>query len=273
MLKKIVIGVLFVGLIGVLIWGGVNRTLAKADDHSEGSQGRTSLEYTSDENGIGGGWRGQGNLAMESAENEAAARGRHGEGEEDCDNEHATGEDNERYSNNESVEEESQGYRGGSLEGSPEAENQGSRGNGRGGNGGGQGLSREPLDGAEIEAMHLALDDEYHALATYLSVIETFGEVEPFASIALAEQKHIDALVNQFNKYSIPVPGNTWIGNVPTFESLTQACQTGVDAEIANAALYDKLFSMTDNEALIQVFTNLRNASLDHHLPEFEACN
>ena len=273
MLKKIVIGVLFVGLIGVLIWGGVNRTLAKADDHSEGSQGRNSLEYNADENGVGGGWRGQGNLAVESADNEAAARGRHGEGEDDCENEHATGEGNERSSYTESLDDGSLGYRGRSVEGSPEAENQGSRGNGRGGNGGGQGMSRDPLDEADIEALHLALDDEYHALATYLSVMETFGEVEPFASIALAEQKHIDALVNQFNKYGIPVPGNPWLGNAPVFDSLTQACQTGVDAEIANAALYDKLFSMTDNEALIRVFTNLKNASLEHHLPEFEACN
>jgi len=273
MLKKIFIGALFVGLIGVLVWGGVNRTLAKADDQSEGSMGRNSLEYNADETGVGVGRRGQDNLTVESAENEIVGRGHHGEGEEDCDNEPATDAGNEQHGYNESMDEEAQGYRGGSVKLSPEADNQDARGRGRGGNGVGMGASQEPLDEAEIEALHMALDDEYHALATYLSVMETFGDVEPFANIAQAEQSHIDALVNQFNKYAIPVPENPWIGNVPTFASLTQACQTGVDAEIANAALYDKLFSMTDNAALIRVFTNLRNASLEHHLPEFEACN
>jgi hypothetical protein len=116
------------------------------------------------------------------------------------------------------------------------------------------------------------LDDEYHALATYQSVLASFGAVQPFDDIAQAEQKHIDALVNQFNKYAIPVPDNPWIGNVPFFESVSQACQAGVEAEIANAALYDQLFQMTENQTLTRVFTNLRRASFENHLPQFEAC-
>ena len=118
----------------------------------------------------------------------------------------------------------------------------------------------------------MALNDEYHALAVYQSVIATFGNVEPFVEIAQSEQKHIDALVNQFNKYGLTVPENPWIGNVPTFDSLQQACQVGVEAEIANADLYTQLFSMTDDARLTRVFTNLSNASLNSHLPEFEAC-
>ena len=42
--------------------------------------------------------------------------------------------------------------------------------------------------------------------------------------------------------------------------------------EIDNVALYDQLFSMTDDTGLIRVFTNLSNASLNSHLPQFEAC-
>ncbi len=88
----------------------------------------------------------------------------------------------------------------------------------------------------------------------------------------MSEQRHIDALLNQFNKHSLPVPENHWIGNVPTFDSLQQACQAGVEAEIANSDLYGQLFSMTDDFNLTRVFTNLSNASLNSHLPQFEAC-
>jgi hypothetical protein len=118
----------------------------------------------------------------------------------------------------------------------------------------------------------MALDDEYHTLAVYLSVIETFGEVEPFVEIAASEQRHIGALVNQLTKNGLTIPENPWIGQIPPFDSVQQACQAGAQAEIDNAGLYDQLFSMTDDPALIRVFTNLSNASLNSHLPQFEAC-
>ena len=38
MLKKIFIAVLLVGFIGVLIWGGVNRTLAKSGESTSDAQ-------------------------------------------------------------------------------------------------------------------------------------------------------------------------------------------------------------------------------------------
>ncbi|MFN2152005.1 MAG: ferritin-like domain-containing protein, partial [Anaerolineales bacterium] len=131
---------------------------------------------------------------------------------------------------------------------------------------------RESLDADKIEAIYMALDDEYHALAVYQSVIDTFGPVEPFVEIAASEERHIGALVNQLTKNGLTIPENPWMGNIPPFESLEQACQTSVQAEIDNAALYDQLFSMTDDASLIRVFTNLSNASLNSHLPQFESC-
>jgi hypothetical protein len=59
----------------------------------------------------------------------------------------------------------------------------------------------------------------------------------------------------------------------PTFASLTAACQTGVDAEIADAKLYDTLKPAVDNADVLQVFANLQAASLTSHLPAFDACN
>ena len=124
----------------------------------------------------------------------------------------------------------------------------------------------------EIEALYMALDDEYHALAVYQSVIDTFGPIDPFVKIAASEERHIEALINQLNKHGLTIPENPWLGIIPAFESVEQACQTGVQAEIDNVALYDQLFSMTDDTGLIRVFTNLSNASLNSHLPQFEAC-
>jgi len=71
------------------------------------------------------------------------------------------------------------------------------------------------------------------------------------------------------------VPTNPGLVPAPTFASLTAACQTGVDAEIADAKLYDTLKPSVDNADTqsVQVFANLQAASLRSHLPAFDACN
>ncbi|MFC1997015.1 DUF2202 domain-containing protein [Chloroflexota bacterium] len=102
--------------------------------------------------------------------------------------------------------------------------------------------------------------------------MDTFGQVEPFVDIVVSEKRHIDALSNQFIKHNLQVPENPWIDNNPSFDNLQQACQVGVEAEIANVDLYDQLFSITDDSSLTRVFTNLSKASLNNHLPQFEAC-
>ena len=58
----------------------------------------------------------------------------------------------------------------------------------------------------------------------------------------------------------------------PTFATLEAACQAGVQAEIADAALYDELMPLTDKPDLLRVFENLQSASLESHLPIFQAC-
>ena len=74
------------------------------------------------------------------------------------------------------------------------------------------------------------------------------------------------------DRYGLDVPTNEWPGDVSTFDALGDACETGVQAEVDNAALYDELFSMVDNPDIIQVFTSLQQASLIKHLPAFERC-
>ncbi len=250
MLKKIVLSVLLVGFTSVLVWGGINRTLAKTGE-GDVSGGERAGQSQSQE-----GYRSQQHGAEDEVEQHgfvegaAASQGNNGERNAGL---ASQGESANVAASN------GNGYQGGRG------------GNGRGqGQGAGQG--NEPLSEAEIQALHLALDDEYHALAVYQSVIETFGQVEPFVEIAQSEQRHIDALANHFEIYGLPVPENPWIGSIPAFESLSAACQAGAEAEVANAALYEQLLSMVDSSGLIQVFNNLSRASIESHLPQFEAC-
>ncbi len=154
-----------------------------------------------------------------------------------------------------------------------------SRGQGKGqGAGSGRGISggqgsREPLSDAEIEGLVRAIEEEFGAQALYQSVLDKFGNVSPFNDIVLSEARHASALINQAQKYGIPVPEFPSIEGLSAFKTVDEACQAGVDAEIADAELYDELMSFTTNSALIRVYTNLQKATLDSHLPAFEDCS
>ncbi len=128
------------------------------------------------------------------------------------------------------------------------------------------------LSRSEIEALKMALDDEYKAWTTYQAVIARFGDARPFTNIIQAEESHIAALETLFERYGLEVPENEWVGRVPEFDTLNDACQGGVKAEVENAALYDRLFSMVEHEDILDVFHNLRDASLEKHLPAFQRC-
>jgi hypothetical protein len=129
-----------------------------------------------------------------------------------------------------------------------------------------------PLSLQEVEGLLKALNDEYHAWAVYEQVIQDFGQVKPFVNIQRSEEKHIDALLRLFDKYDVPVPENAWIGNVPSFDSVQDACAAGLDAEIANVALYDEIFGTTDRDDILTVYAALQSASQESHLPAFQRC-
>ncbi len=125
------------------------------------------------------------------------------------------------------------------------------------------------------EALIEAINDEYKAHALYEKTIEKFGFVRPFSMIIRAEEQHISSLKSLFDKYGLEIPKDNWTNKVSVEKTIQQACQTGVDAEIANAKLYqDKLLPMvSDYEDIKLVFTNLMNASQEKHLVAFERCN
>jgi len=121
------------------------------------------------------------------------------------------------------------------------------------------------------EALQAALDDEYHARATYRAVLDAFGEVRPFINIVESEERHIQALKRQFEKHGMAVPSDKWAGSVSTPESLERACEDAVKAERENAALYEKLIEAASEHPDVQeTFRRLQSASQERHLPAFE---
>jgi len=124
------------------------------------------------------------------------------------------------------------------------------------------------------EALDKAILDEYKALSTYEAVINKFGSTRPFSMIKDAEEQHIASLKAIYDKYGASVPENILIGTVSVPTTLQESCQVGVDAEIANAALYknELLPEVKDYADITMVFENLMNASQLKHLPAFERC-
>lgn len=117
-----------------------------------------------------------------------------------------------------------------------------------------------------------ALMDEYQARDTYRKIIQTFGPVRPFVNIVKAEQVHIRALLTLYDRYLIPPPPAPDPDRVAVPDSLLSACQRGVEGELANVAMYDRLLAVVGLADVAQVLRRLQSASRDHHLPAFQHC-
>ena len=135
-----------------------------------------------------------------------------------------------------------------------------------------------PIEGLKEEAkiaLNKAIEDEYKAYTVYDKTIEKFGMIRPFSMIIRAEENHIASLKSLFDKYGLEIPENNWTSKVSASSSMKESCEIGVEAEIANAKLYqDELLpAVKDYEDITLVFNNLMNASQDKHLPAFEKCN
>ena len=127
---------------------------------------------------------------------------------------------------------------------------------------------------SEQEAADLAaaIQEEYTAMNTYQAIMNELGEIQPFSRIARSEQQHVNALIRVAERFGVEVPENA--GEVADIEwsTLEEACQLGVTFEQIDADLYDEILPNTTNPMLIRVYTNLQRASLNNHLPAFEAC-
>ncbi|HEX6133528.1 MAG TPA: hypothetical protein VFZ24_06180 [Longimicrobiales bacterium] len=124
-----------------------------------------------------------------------------------------------------------------------------------------------------LNAMATAIQDEYRAYYTYSGVVDDLEPDFPFPAIRDAEESHYTAIANLYLKRGLTVPASTWsLANVPHFTTLVSACDAGVIGETGNVAMYDGFLALTLPADVQRVFENLRAASLDRHLPAFQAC-
>ena len=128
--------------------------------------------------------------------------------------------------------------------------------------------------GAEAKAALLrALDVEYRAEALYAHVASQLGGKPPMPMIARAEHRHAWVLESLALAHGVELPANAWpTTKQPDFGTTAAACRAGVDSEKQTIATYDELLRTDLPPDLRRAFTNLRAASVERHLPAFEAC-
>jgi hypothetical protein len=114
-----------------------------------------------------------------------------------------------------------------------------------------------------------ALQDEFLAQARYNNILFNFGYNRTFAQIQEAELRHISALLPLFERYQVPIPEDISRMFVTTSETIKNAFAFGVQGEIENISMYNKFLSLNLPTDVRTVFTQLRNASLNH-LDAFE---
>lgn len=121
-----------------------------------------------------------------------------------------------------------------------------------------------------IEAMlGWAVEDEFLARAEYSAIIAKFGAARPYTNIMEAESQHLSWLKAEFAARSLSFPADGAAGRVQAPADLRAAAQAGVDAELANIAMYEAFLSrpelaMPENASARSLFESLARASRNH---------
>lgn len=123
------------------------------------------------------------------------------------------------------------------------------------------------------QALRIAVYDEYRAYETYKKILETFGDTDPFTNIIHAEVNHYQTLIPLLEKYQVEIPVNDWEAKVVAPNSVLEACELGVAAEIENIKMYDYLITyVADYPDVLDLMYRLQAASYNNHLPAFRRC-
>jgi hypothetical protein len=120
------------------------------------------------------------------------------------------------------------------------------------------------------QAVRIALHDEYAARAFYNRVVEAFGPRPPFADIARAEQRRVEALSRQCERLGIPRPLDPFPQETEIEPTWRANCERAVVGGIENIRLYRYLLPYVGDPQVGNVLQNLLAASLNDHLPAFQ---
>lgn len=132
----------------------------------------------------------------------------------------------------------------------------------------------------ETDQLNLQFMREEEKLArdVYTHLHATWGS-SVFSSIAVAEQRHMDAVLNQLNAYGIADPAAGNAAGVFANSTLQQlyddlvvqgevsevaAMQVGITIEETDIADLDAAVSVTSQSSVLKLYSNLRRGSLNH---------
>lgn len=117
-----------------------------------------------------------------------------------------------------------------------------------------------------IDMLTYAVQDEYLAHGEYAAIVEKFGDVNPYNNIMSAEETHLAFLQEVYSTYDLEFPEDTSADHIVVPDTLLEAAETGVQAEIDNIAMYELFLSYDLPDNVIEVFTALRDGSESHLL-------
>lgn len=118
------------------------------------------------------------------------------------------------------------------------------------------------------EMLKYAIQDEYLARMEYEKIMDEFGAQRPFSNIIKAEEYHIELLTPLLEKYGVEVVDESE-NYVAIPDSVNEALEVGIQAEIDNIAMYEKFMENDLPSDIELVFEELMNAS-KNHLSAFE---
>ncbi|MDC7231713.1 MAG: DUF2202 domain-containing protein, partial [Spirochaetales bacterium] len=119
------------------------------------------------------------------------------------------------------------------------------------------------------EMLQYALEDEHMALAEYRALMDHFHVTRPYANIARSEEVHISYLEEIYRDYGLEQPEISTENRVVIPETLLEAAQIGVQAEIDNIEMYQKFLRAGVPEDVQDLFEALIRGS-ENHLASFE---
>ena len=119
----------------------------------------------------------------------------------------------------------------------------------------------EDTDLSLEKMLRYAIEDEYLARQEYSSIMETFGEQTPFSNIIKSEETHILWLTGLYETYELDIPEDQALAHVVIPDSIQEALETGIQAEINNIAMYETFLEQDLPDDVRDVFTALRDAS------------
>ncbi len=119
------------------------------------------------------------------------------------------------------------------------------------------------------DMLRWAAEDEYLAHGEYAAIMQKFGTMRPYDTIMAAEEQHLAWLKAEYKTRGLDFPMDGSAGHIVVPATLKAAAQAGVDAEIANIAMYKAFLARpelqkAENASVKSLFEQLMRASENH---------